>query len=242
MSNSISRFQDVPLIQMDENEEKNLPKENMFNKPLGNKYAAKFSEIFKSSIQDRDQKMKELYENSKEDESLNEQQKKLITKCLLGYNFAVCEKNISFPLIDFINKKKPNLTKYSKNKRINRTIVDLDDAVKRSGFDIDTYTFLLKVRRFLKIYSFIGKDDENDLDESVCLFVTALSRLSRSLSVLDYSGIWYVIMLMKQIESLTFLNIRAMKENNNIIEQIKKMVGTIITIKKLEEKRLEENK
>jgi len=236
MSNIISRFQEQPLLEMDDLDELHVSKNNMFTKVFPDKYPTKFSEIFFSPIKERDQKMKDLYEESKNDESLEDNQKKLMCKCFLAYNFAVCKKALSLPLIDFVDKKTPNLTKYSKPKRINRTIVDLDDVIKKSGFYNDNYTLLHKIRRLLKIFTNIDKDEE--LDNHVFLFLTAISRFSRNLSVFDYANIWYVSMLIKQIESYAYINIKELQENNDLIEQIQNLVKTIVLIKNLEDKRL----
>ena len=54
------------------------PQQNMFYKAINPEYGKLFQEVFDAGLDDRDRLMLEIYEKSKDDESLDEKKKKII--------------------------------------------------------------------------------------------------------------------------------------------------------------------
>jgi hypothetical protein len=224
---------------------------NMFRLPLGEKYAKKFSEVFNATIEEQDKVMGELYESSKEDESLTEKQKKIIAGCTLAYNMAQAEKGVSTPIISFVKSKKPNLTKAVSGKnyiRYRRTIEDLYQFNERTGFWIHVAELPKLIKYCEATFGFMKKEDVNksfqeineDLEYEV-MYVAAISRFSRTIALTDYIAQWYVVMLMKQIKLLSFVHSDIIKSNAAITDQAKNMIKGMSYIHHLEMERFKDS-
>ena len=225
-----------------------VPIANMFTESLGEKYAQKFSEVFDSSIQDQDRLMTELYNESKEDPDLTEKQKKTIYGCTVAYNAAQAEKGVSAPLIAYVSNHKPNLTKaiMGKNfKRYKRTIEDLFIFGQRTGFFIN----IAELPRFLKqtemMFGFRKKEDANKSPQEIMedyeyevMYIAAISKFARSLPLSDIIAHWYVVILLKQIRLLAFVNPDLMKNMPGIKDQAKNMIKAVNYIHHMEVERL----
>ena len=225
---------------------------NMFRLPLGEKYAKNFSEVFNAPIEEQDRVMGELYESSKEDESLTEKQKKIIAGCTLAYNMAQAEKGVSTPIISFVKTKKPNLTKAVTGKnfiRYRRTIEDLYQFNERTGFWIHVAELPKLIKYCENTFGFVKKEDANktiqEIDEDLeyeVMYVAAISKFSRTIALTDYIAQWYVVMLMKQIKLLSFVHHDIIKANEAITDQAKNMIKTVNYIHYLELERFNASK
>lgn len=215
--------------------------ENMFTKAVGDKYAKKFHEVYYDTIETRDSKMKQLFEESKEDESLSILQKKIISKCYIAYLSAVgCNCNVSVPILSFIEKKKPSITKVLKSDvRTKRMFIDLQDVVDRTGFKFEVYSFPSLLRVFMVQFR---QKDLSELDSSDYWFegvvITALSKFTRVLPAVAIPIIWYALMFMKNIASLSYIKEETYKENEHIKPQVTSIMKTLYAINLMEDKRI----
>lgn len=224
---------------------------NMFTSPLGDKYARAFHEVYHASIQDRDQKMKKLYEDSKEDTSLNDKQKKIIASCYVGYLQAICKNSLSIPIIDFVAKHKPVLSKAIRTQRkkknkivptnhLKRTVNDLYDVVNRTGFYFEVATLPTLIKVFEN--QFVVKSDtqkaleDNDLTFET-LVLAALSKFGRGCSPISYANMWYISIFMQNISLLTYINPKVYQEMPELRIQILNLVKSIRYILALEMQR-----
>lgn len=217
---------------------------NMFSKIVGNKYAKKFHEVYYSDIETRDTKMKELYEESKNDTVLKDIQKKIIEKCYIAYLAAVGENcNISMPIIAFINKKKTSIVKTIRSDvRVKRAYYDLYDVVEKSGFrfEIQNFSNLLKI--FMVQFNQQDKEylyDEDYLFENTVLIT--LSKFSRGLPEVAVVNIWYMLMFMKNIASLAYITKETFESNERLKEQVKCILKTVYGINLIIKKELDPN-
>ena len=64
---------------------------SIFHDILPKEYADRFDKVFDSSLNYMDIRMIELYEDGRRDESLSEDQKKIIIDCYTAYKEAVFE-------------------------------------------------------------------------------------------------------------------------------------------------------
>ena len=97
---------------MEENQTNRTVSKNMFSEVLNDKYAELFSKIYYADLKDKDDLIKRIHEESKVDESLIDEQKKIINTCVLAYNQATGNSNISIPIIAFMKNDKPNLLRF----------------------------------------------------------------------------------------------------------------------------------
>lgn len=215
--------------------------ENMFTKIIGSKYAQKFHEVYYDSIESRDTKMKKLYEESKEDTSLTDIQKKIIGKCYIAYLAAVgANCNMSLPILSFLEKKKPSITKVIKSDvRIKRMFTDLQDVIDRSGFEFDVYHFPSLLKVFMVQFR---QKDVSELDDDDYWFegivIIALSKFSRVLPSVAIPTIWYVLMFMKNIASLAYIKEDLFNQNKHIKPQVSSIMKTLYAINLIEDKRV----
>jgi hypothetical protein len=223
---------------------------NMFTAPLGDRYARGFHEVYNASVEDRETKMKELYESAMADNSLREQQKHIIKTCYVGFNEAICKNNISTPLIAFVSTKKPVLSKsirtnrkkgnrIVKSNRLKRTVEDLYYAMDRTGFffEVAYLPTLIKVfeSQFVKKERPHDNDDMNLTFES--LIMAALSTFSRACGPKSYANLWYIACFMQNISSLAYLNPVTYESVPQLKDQAANLIKTIKAIQLLEMKR-----
>lgn len=206
---------------------------NMFTEVIGNKYAKKFHDVFYSDIESRDQKMKEIYEEAKTDQGLKKIQKEIISKCYIAYLAAVgANGNISVPIISFLDKKKPLISKVLRSDvRIKRMLWDLSDVVERSGFEFEVFNFpdLLKV--FMVQFNQKDKDElDNDDYMFEYIILTTLSKFVRTLPTVAIINIWYALMFMKNIASLAYIKKETFDDNEQIKPQVTSIMRTLYAI------------
>ena len=211
---------------------------NMFTKALGDKYAKKFHEVYYANFGERDKLMKELYEDSKQDNTLKDFQVSMISKCYVAYLAAVgANCNISLPIISYVDKKKPNLTKILHNEvRLKRIAIDLQESVDRTGFVFDIYNLPDLINVFLTQFSQDDKLEDSELSLEY-IVLAALGKYIRLLPIIALPNIWYAIMFMKNIASLAYITSEEYKENEHIKPQVLSIVKTIYAINIMELKR-----
>lgn len=219
---------------------------NMFTEIFGDKYARKFHEIYYANFKERDGLMKELYEEAKNDESLDKEQIKLITKCYVAYLYAVGKNcNYSIPIVSYINKKKPNLSKVLFNKsRFKRIFEDLQDRIDRTNLGLGSHNPILNVYNMPTIInnflSLFNKDDlleEEEYWPVECTLLVAFANYIRSLPLNEVVHIWYFMMFMKNIESFTKITKEDYDDNQQLKSQVSSIITTIYTISISELKR-----
>ena len=225
---------------------------NMFTDILGEKYAKKFSEVFDAAIKDQDKLMTDLYNESKEDPDLTKKQKKTIYGCTIAYNIAQAEKGVTAPLIAFVSNHKPNLTKAvtgKKFKRYKRTIEDLYTFGQRTGFFVNIAELPTLIKRIERTFGFRKKEDINkspqeimeDLEYEV-MYIAAISKFARIISLSDIIAHWYVVILLKQIINLPFISPKLAKEMPGLNNQVKNLLKAMNYIHYLEVKRANDAK
>lgn len=212
---------------------------NMFTEIFGDKYARKFHEVYYANFKERDGLMKELYEEAKNDESLDKEQIKLITKCYVAYLYAVGKNcNYSIPIVSYINKRKPNLSKVLFNKsRFKRIFEDLQDIIDRTYLWLYVYNMPTIINNFLSLFN---KDDlleEEEYWPVEYAILVALGNYIRLLPLNDVVHIWYFMMFMKNIESFTKLTKEDYDDNQQLKSQVTSIITTIYTISISELKR-----
>lgn len=210
-------------------------------KYLGFKYFKKFVEVYDADVLVRDQKMKEVYEQSQTDESLDEPHKALIKRCYTAYKAAVGDgSKYSLPLVIFIDKKKPNLAKFiNSGVRIKRLFEDLKTVIYRSGFKFDIEELWGDIRRYMVLFSFKNK---NDLNSEYCyeenLMFAAISRFARSIPKDAVDHLWYLLMFMKNLNSYKSMTAEIYNANEFLKPQVASILNTFNAILQLEEKRI----
>lgn len=224
--------------------QKDIPyTKNMFTPFVGDKYAKKFHEIYYADITDRDQKMMELIEEAKNDTNLKDNQKLLLQKCVVAYNAAVGKNcKVSGPIILYMEKKKPALSKFINNEtRIKRIVQDMYDMVTKSGFYFEIYNFPVFIKIFLVQF---GQKDKEYLDsdefETEATTICAFGRFIRTLPITAVTQIWYALMFMKNIASYAYMKAETYNEHEFLKPQVASIINTINLIKKMEDKRKEE--
>lgn len=212
-------------------EEKKYEK-NMFTIPLGDRYAKKFYNVYNAKLEDRDRLMKELYEEGKNDESLNQNQKKIIYGCYIAYSEAIGKNNIAMPLVTYIKTKKPNLTKCLNEKRLKRIIEDLYTFSDKTGFEFQYYNLFDLLKMFIRSFGKLENDEDNKDFSFELYLIIAISKYVRNLSVIAYPQMWFGLMLIKNISLLSFVNINLF--NNEIANEAKNLINLINVIHTLE--------
>ena len=224
MENFISEFFDEART--------NAP--NMFTKVLGPKYAEMFNQVYNASLANRDEKMMDLYDSSKEDASLSAEQKKIITGCYLGYKEAVGSRNVSTPLIAYVATRKPVLSKNLKKKaRLKRMVSNLYDLVEETGFDMNIGHFATLLNVFFTQYSNRNIKDEFD----GLIIMSALSSFARACGPLSYANKWYIMYYMRNIALLAYAPPGIFNEDPDLLGKVNNIVKTNSIVVLLELKR-----
>ena len=221
---------------------------NMFDTPLGSGYARRFDEVYHATLEKQDELMKKLYEDATADETLNEEQMRIIKACYVGYNEATCKNGVSTPLIAFVSSKKPDLGKRirtmrkKKNKmvdsgRLKRTVEDLYGITERIGFEFEV-ALLPEMMKTIET-RFIKKDGETEDNQLAfeSLVLAAISLFARRCSPTSYANLWYVVCLMKRIQLLSYMPSNMLQTTPEIKPRLLNLVKTIKTIQILEMQR-----
>ena len=219
---------------------------NMFDSPLGHRYARRFDEVYHATLENQEDLMKKLYDDAVADEGLDEKQKHIIKACYVGFNEAICKNGISTPLIAFVSSKKPALSKsirtnrkkkgqVVKSSRLKRTVEDLYGVTDQIGFDFEVASLPELIQliesRFIK-----KKDDENPLAfESLVL--AALSLFARACKPTSYANLWYVACFMKRIQMMAYMRPEWLTTHAEFKTQLINVIKTIRTIQILEMQR-----
>lgn len=217
---------------------------NMFDSPLGHRYARRFDEVYNATLENQEVLMKKLYDDAMADEELDEKQKRIIKACYVGFNEAICKNGVSTPLIAFVSSKKPSLSKsiqanrkkkgkVVKSSRLKRTVEDLYGVTERIGFDFEVALLpeLIQTieRRFLKN----EQEDDNQLT-SESLILASISLFARACQPTSYANLWYASCFMKRIQMLAYINSETLTTNPEFKIQLINTIKTIHTIQSLE--------
>ncbi len=204
------------------------PQQNMFYKAINPEYGKLFQDVFDAGLDDRDRLMLEIYEKSKDDESLDEKKKKIIAGCYLAHINAVCDGCFCGPLMFFYDKKQPNLKKFYGEKRLVRCVDDLYTIVKRSGFDCRPELMPELTKSLLASYGYSTKVPF--IEDKDAILMILLSRFARAISPTDYKNIWFVVDMIKNISLNAYATPDYLRNNMKIHDQRMNLAKFIITI------------
>lgn len=191
---------------------------NVFYEVINNHYGKLFQEVYDSDVLSRDNKMKQLYEESRTDEGLSDDKKRLISLCTLAYNNAVCENNICGLLVFFTQHKQINADKVATNiKKLSRLIDDLYTTLNRVKFPFRPELVPELVQAVLAIY---GQGSENQEISNTDIYpLIVLANYARALSPTDYKDMWFCAMFMKNLSSIAYVPETRLEDYPNIKQQ-----------------------
>ena len=202
--------------------------ENMFHKVINKTYGDLFDKVFDAGLEERDQLMLDLYNKSKEDDSLDERKKKIIAGCYLAHINAVCDNCFCGPLMFFYDKKKPNLKKLYHEKRLIRAVDDLYTVVVRSGFPCRPEYMPELTKSILASYGYSTKVPF--VEDKDAILMLLLSRFARAIGPNDYKNIWFVVQVIKNISLNAYASPELLKTNLKLQEQRMNLAKFIISI------------
>ena len=201
---------------MEDLELENQPK-NKFYEVINDHYGKLFQEVYDSDPYTRDEKMKNLYESSKTDDSLSDDKKKLISLCMLAYNNAICEENMCGLLIFFTQHKQINIKKLLKIKKLSRLIDDLYTTLNRIKFPFRPELVSELVQAVLATY---GKGSKNKEITNMDIYpLIVLASYARGLSPVDYKDMWFCAMFMKNLSSIAYVSEKVLDDHPEIKKQ-----------------------
>lgn len=212
---------------------------NMFTVPFGDKYAKLFHQIFYAPISQQTALVDKLAEEIKQDKSLTDIQRRRLDACVVAYYTAVCEKNISVPIIGYVKEKKPNLSKFMKDKRFKHTVEDLYELFYNNGFEYEVVYFPKLLQQFEYQYTnekhreILNGGYSEEMPFQIMIMV-AFSRLSRSISLNDYATRFYVMMFFQRVSQLTYMPTEMMHENPELKDSIINILKTVYIVQRLE--------
>lgn len=210
---------------------------NMFTIPLGEKYARQLHEIFYADIQIRDDLMQKFYEDTNKDNTLTDIQKKLIKTCIFSYRLGTATDEISAPMIGFVRSKNPNLKKINNRVRFKRCLDDIQSYMDNMGFTVNCYLLPAMLHSFVMTFAQPGRSDnepyidednnENinnmDTSEFEIYLIAAIHSYIKSSSSPSYGTRFYIGVFIRNIFSLSFVNIDSM--NEDIVNGIKNLLS-----------------
>lgn len=189
---------------MEENQTNRTVSKNMFSEMLNDKYAERFSKIYYADIQDKDDLVNQLYEDAKQDDSLNDEQKRIIDTCVLAYNQATGKSNMCIPIIAFMKNDKPNLFKIlNSNTRSKRAIWQLTDFVELTGFKFNVFDLYDYMHNILLLTNSENMDARKAHNTATGFNIMALVQYSRNLSEEHIATKWLILCYMKFIQDIS---------------------------------------
>jgi hypothetical protein len=212
---------------------------NMFTVPFGDKYARMFHQIFYAPISSQTALVDKLAEEIKQDKSLTDIQRRKLDACVVAYYAAVCEKNISVPVIGYVKEKKPNLSKFMKDKRFKHAVEDLYDLFYKNGFEYEVVYFPQLLQQFEYQYTnekhreILNGGYSKEMPFQIMIMV-AFSRLGRNIAINDYATKFYVMMFFQRVSQLTYMPTEVMHENPELKDSIINILKTVYIVQRLE--------
>ena len=178
---------------------------NMFSEVLNDRYAERFSKIYYSDLKDKDDLIKRISEESKVDKSLTDEQKKIINTCVLAYNQATGNSNISIPIVVFMKNNKPNLFKILNNvARTKRAEQQIQDFVDTTGFIFDTSKLFNQMLNILSLARTINNPNIGETHNTAAGFnFMALVQYSRKLDDEHIATKWYILSYLTFIQEIS---------------------------------------
>lgn len=222
------------LVLPDYEEIKPKPLNNIFVKPLGDTYAKLLFDVYNSNIEDRDNKIIEVYQKATKDKELTAYQSRLIKRIFFLYTNAIGMKNnMMVPLISYAKAHRNHIKKNCSEVRLRREIQNLETVANLFGVDYDINTLGFKIVQILHVYTIFNKTDRETLDRISIHFISTISSFSKKLnrSFIDY--IWFVMMVLKNLDSIMNANIDMLRENETVKQEINKYIQSIILIDKI---------
>lgn len=176
---------------------------SIFHDILPKEYADRFDEVFDSSLNYMDIRMIELYEDGRRDESLSEDQKKIIIDCYTAYKEAVFEVPCT-RLIDMYKDKKFNFDKYFKRgKKSSFLLDDISMIINRMGYGFDYISIPTLVTKIMSDFNYPNFKEEIDNSpyrfHHGIYFMILLSRYARVRPLTDYAGMWFVCIIIQRL-------------------------------------------
>lgn len=220
----------------------NIPNDsNIFtlNKVLGPEFKEVFDDIFSSNLFDTIDKLEDFKKkNIDSNENNISIEKQELCKKIYDYSMMAIGIKPCTILIDFINNHK-NLSKYSKSEvRYKRVLSDLNNIVLKTRFPLDPSATINLIPRIMKKYRY-SRYTELEMDNTGLGFEygavvnVLLSRLSRTFKVDDYAGMWFVILFIKHLDDLLYLDRKNIPQEHNKILGLS-IINLFLLLKKLE--------
>ena len=225
----------IVLDNYNENSDKKEEVITIFRKPLGYKYADMIYNIYNSDIETRNEKMHNLYETINKDHFLTPYQLRLLKRVIFLYKYAVCLRGQYInPLIDYALKHTAYIKKNFSDVRYRREIRNISTITMMFGDMYDISTLKFKISELVRNYTVLNKEKDEDLiDRISTTFITTLSLFCRKLNKMNTEFIWFVSMLLKNLDNIIYINLQMLKENEDLKKQISKFVQSIVWIDKI---------
>jgi hypothetical protein len=231
------------LLELEEDDIIERNTKNMFIPIFGKEIANKFIDIYNAKLEDRDNKMHELYDNIKSKYGFDESKApivKYINSIIIAYKLGSLI-SIPTPLLLEANRQH-NLTKItSKQVRLNRAIENLYTITDRAGFDFDCYLLPDMLKKFTVSHGYIRRNsklmDVADDYEMEMYFTALLSKYAKTIPYTGISQMWFVLILMKTISDLTYYPMSKVGENKDIRTKVSNLINVMNYIYKKESER-----
>lgn len=206
--------------ELDDNQVENLLSEvptNIFGSKLDENndqetYTVLTNKVFSSSIRERSAAMKELYKTAMEDETLSEENKKIVKGMTMAYNCAIFADKVSAPMLSFFMKHN-NLKKHMSDVRYSRILDNLRYVIDKSGFNFRPEAIGLCAKVLLMKYGFTFEKEENNRFSFYPSILISL--YSKGLNVGDYANLWYIIVFITNLYQMSIIEFDGELESLN---------------------------
>lgn len=188
---------------------------------LNNSYAKRLAEVFNGGLADRYINMTKIYDDSRNDSSLSDKKKKLISDMYDSFKQA-CGIVPPKKLIDLLDTRTPNLDKIIRPERVERVYDDIEVIFIRLIFQMIMAKFIpLFTTSMMTSYGFtegIERDREEynktGIRNSIGMHVMALLGVfSRRLFVYNHKDMWFVLMFIKNLSVNSIISPALLEQN-----------------------------
>lgn len=203
-----------------------------FKEILNEEYDSMFMDVLNSDLVTIDNKMNEIFEKSKTDDSLSDNQKDMVKKLNTIYKFATFSVKYE-PLSMWYISTKPNLAKIIWGGKSNRAVSyanrELSKRLKRGVEDIATVMQYIDIPNitnslynFPNYFDFIGKQFKQKEATKMELYVLAAVVKYAKNAYHDIMYSWYLAIFFKTIELLATTKLEVIVDNG-FMERVKKI-------------------
>lgn len=205
--------------------EEKIDNRNVLEKFIVKKYAELFKEAYYASIFERDIEMQSIVDMVVEDKTIINEMKRKISKLCLAYNQAGFNESFNGPLVMFINRNSVNYNKYINKNRISRIVDDL--YLLRERFE--GYEFNVKTVFDLSTY-LIAPYNTKEREGIELYLPILLAMYSRRLNPNDYTNMYFIVMIIKNISDLAFFSPASLSKYPVLKKRRENMISFILKI------------